>query len=267
MSLSTIDARPSRTTLRTARGVALTAVAALALVGCGSGLEEDESAVAPPSVDGTAPAGEESTETAPASDADPQDVIALMRESLQQSAVEACIDEMWGDDLLTFSARHLNTTDPADMGPVQLNPTDQQIAGAQGFGCSFTTGVAPAQTRSGDTQVFTADDPATPLAECDAPIAEGEAVREDADGVSEFMNSGPMGEGESLITRTYLTCSEDASSMVIQTFGYEADSEDAEPPYDTAEVDELITALAEDTSADGERRDAWRDIELVEQGQ
>ncbi|MGO1182274.1 MAG: hypothetical protein ACTHZ5_04015 [Micrococcaceae bacterium] len=275
--------------LRSTRSLALAAVAALALAGCGSSNGEGESAPSSPAqeessaadadtgatetaagteaTDATDETTEATGEAGGSDDADPDEVIAEMRQNLQQAAVEACFDEMWGEDLLRFSASHLNTANPQDYGPVQLNPTDQQISGAQGFGCSFTTGVAPEETRSGSTQVFTADDPATPLAECDTPVAEGEAVREDAEGVSEFVNSGPMEGGGSLITHAYVTCSEDATSMVIQTLGYEADSEDAEPPYDTAEVDELITALAEDTSADGERRDAWRDIELSDVGQ
>lgn len=268
MPLSVIDTRrTSRLALRATCSLALASVGALALVGCGSGIEEDPSVVTEPSVDEAAPPGESSAGAEPAGDADPQEVIELMGESLQQPTVQACLDEMWGEDLLTFSALHLNTTDTADMGPVQLRQAEPKISDAQGFGCSFTTGVNPAEIRSGSTQVYTADDPATRLVECESPVAAGQSVRDDAEGVSEFVNSGDLGEGESLITHTYITCSEDASSMVVQTFGYEADAEDADPPYDTAEVDALITTLAEDTSAEGERRDAWRDIELSEQGQ
>lgn len=267
MSLSAIDTRTSRLALRTTRSLALAAVAALALAGCGSGIEEDPNAVTEPSSDSSVTSGENAADAEPVGDADPQQVIELMGESLQQPAVEACLDEMWGEGLLTFSAQHLNTTDAAEMGPVQLRPAAPTISGAQGFGCSFTTGVDPAEIRSGSTQVYTADDPAAPIAECESPVAAGEAVREDAEGVSEFVNSGSLGEGGSLITRTYLTCSEDASSMVVQTFGYEASDADAEPPYDTQELDGLITALAEDTAGDGDRREAWRDIALSEEGQ
>ena len=260
MSLSTIESRALR-------GLALTAVAVFALAGCSSGIEEDPSAVMEPTAEGTASAGSSSASNGPAADADPHAVIELMGESLQQSAVQACLDEMWGDDLLTFSAQHLNTTDSVDMGPVQLRPAEPEISGAQGFGCSFTTGVNPAEIRSGSTQVYTADDPETRLAECESPVAAGEAVREGEEGVSEYVNSGALGEGKSLVTHTYITCSEDATSMVVQTFGYESSEGDSEPPYDTEELDRLITALADDTSADGDRRDAWRDIALTEEGQ
>lgn len=260
MSLSTIETRALR-------GLALTAVAIFALAGCGSGIEEDPTAVTEPSTAGTATSAEGGGDAEPVADADPQAVIELMGESLQQPAVQACLDEMWGDDLLTFSAQHLNTTSASDMGPVQLRPAEPGISGAQGFGCSFTTGVNPAEIRSGSTQVYTVDDPASPLAECEAPVAAGEAVREGEEGISEYVNSGALGEGKSLVTHTYITCSEDATSMVVQTFGYEASDTDAEPPYDAQELDGLIAALAEDTSADGERRDAWRDIALSEEGQ
>lgn len=256
------------------RGFALAAVAAVALVGCGTDTSDAE-----PSLDSTSV--EVSTETSvdvvtPSEDATEEEAggqeqreqtLALMAENLHSPESAACLDELWPEDLLNLTADHLAVTDASVMGPVQLSEAEQPIDGTQGYRCSFTTGVSEeAEPRSGSTTVYTADEGTVPEGDWPAVDQDAEVLRDDE--VTQYVISGTGEDGnEFAVVHTY-AWSEDASSLVYQTLSFRPDGggvDDA--PFDLDEVAQLTRSLAQDTSTEGELRDTWRDLEIATVGQ